>query len=74
VKSETFRRLLAKEAVNRMLPDGIDEATKKAINEEIDAADYGEPEILAPPRPLGKPPKPVGTPKPEDEDDERKAA
>jgi hypothetical protein len=58
VKSETFRRLLAKEAVKRMLPEGTDEATKKAINEEIDNADYGEPEILAPPRPLGKPPKP----------------
>lgn len=60
VKSETFRRLLAKEAARRMIPDTADDATRQAIDAEIDAADYGEPEILAPPRALGaQPPQKV---------------
>lgn len=55
VKSATFKRMLAKELVKRMLPADTDEATQDAITAEIDAADYEEADPYAGGGPLIQP-------------------
>ena len=55
VKSPTFRRLMAKKLATAFLPDA-DPAQWKAIDAEIDAADYDEPEVYAS-GPPGLPPE-----------------
>ena len=51
VKSETFRKLLAKQIVRRTLPADTDDATRQLIEDEITAADYGDIDLFGGPPP-----------------------
>lgn len=50
VKSPTFRKEMAKRLASAFLPDATPE-TRTAIDKEIDAADYADPEVYPPAQP-----------------------
>lgn len=66
VKSETFRKIVAKRTAERLLGDEVSPDELDAIRSEIDAADFMEPSPFLPPPLPGAPP----SSEPDDGDDE----